>query len=176
MKKIIITYGIIAGTIVSAMLAISMPLYQKGTLNLDHGELLGYATMVVALSLIFFAVKSYRDNQLNGVISFGNGLKVGLLITLVAAVVYILTWEVIYQNLDESFFAKLGEYSFDKLKNAGATETELAEARQKMNDFNEMYKNPVVRAAVTLMEIAPVGIIISLLSAAVLRKKQFLPG
>ena len=81
MKKIVLIYGLIAGVIVGAMMMITMPLYESGTLKFDNGEWLGYTTMVIALSMVFFGVKSYRDNHLGGSITFGNALKVGLLIT-----------------------------------------------------------------------------------------------
>ena len=88
MKRIILIYGLLAGTIVGSMFFITMPLYEKGILTMENGELVGYSTMIVALSLIFFGVKSYRDNHLDGAITFGNALKVGLLITLIASLIY----------------------------------------------------------------------------------------
>src|SRR4051812_21595851 len=99
MKKIVIIYGLIAGAIVGTMLIITMPLYESGTLNFDNGELLGYTTMVVALSMVFFGVKSYRDNYSGGTITFGQGAKVGLLITLIASLIYAMSWEVSYNTM-----------------------------------------------------------------------------
>ena len=176
MKKIVLIYGLIAGVIVGAMMMITMPLYESGTLKLDNGELLGYTTMVIALSMVFFGVKSYRDNHLKGAITFGNALKVGLLITLIAALIYGFSWEVTRLNMKGDFMVLYGEKQMEKMKAGGATEVELMEAKKKMDDFATMYKNPIIRFGFTLMEIAPVGIIISLLSAALLRKKSFLPA
>ncbi len=175
MKKIVLIYGLIAGAIVGGMLLITMPLYEKGTLKIENGEWLGYTTMVVALSLVFFGVKSYRDNHSGGSISFGSGLKVGLLITLIASLMYALSWEITYANMKGDFMKMMGKKYVEKMKAEGATEVTLAEAKMKMDDYSTMYKNPIIRFAITLMEIAPVGIIISLLSAALLRKKEFLP-
>ena len=175
MKKIVITYGLIAGAVVGAMIIITMPLYESGALKMDSGELLGYTTMVIALSLIFFGIKSYRDNQLGGAITFGNGLKVGLLITLIAALVYATSWEITYRNMKGDFLKMMNEKSVEKMKAEGASEASLAESKKTMDGFAEMYKNPIIRFAITIMEIAPVGILISLLSAALLRKKEFLP-
>ena len=176
MKKIVLIYGLIAGVIVGAMMMITMPLYESGTLKLDNGEWLGYTTMVIALSMVFFGVKSYRDNHLGGSITFGNALKVGLLITLIAALIYALSWEITRLNMKGDFMVQYGEKQIEKMKAGGATEVELVEAKKKMDDFAAMYKNPFIRFGFTLMEIAPVGIIISLLSAALLRKKSFLPA
>jgi hypothetical protein len=131
--------------------------------------------MVIALSMIFFGVKAYRDNHLGGTITFGSALKVGLLITLVAALIYALSWEITRLNMKSDFMALYGEKQIEKMKTEGATEVALEVARKKMDDFVAMYKNPLIRFGITLMEIAPVGIVISLLSAALLRKKEFLP-
>ena len=150
---------------------ITMPMFEKGTLNFENGEVVGYTTMVIALSLIFFGVKSYRDNKLAGVITFGTAVKVGLLITVVASLLYALTWEVIYK---EDFIQRYNEREVVKMKEEGATEANLQAATKEMEKFAEMYKNPIFRFGITLMEILPVGIVISLLSAALLKKKDFL--
>jgi hypothetical protein len=157
------------------MLMITMPLYESGTLHFENGEWLGYTTMVIALSLVFFGVKSYRDNHSGGVITFWNGLKVGMLITLVASLIYALSWEITYNTMKGDFLKLMNEKSIEKMKKEGASETSMAEAQKKMEDFGVMYKNPVFRFALTLIEIAPVGIVISLLSAGLLRRKEFLP-
>ena len=176
MKKIVLIYGLIAGVIVGAMMMITMPLYESGTLKLENGEWLGYTTMVIALSMVFFGMKSYRDNHLGGSITFGNALKVGLLITLIAALIYAFSWEITRLNMKGDFMTLYGEKQIEKMKIEGATEAALIEAKEKMDDFGLMYKNPFIRFGITLMEIAPVGILISLLSAGLLRKKNFLPA
>lgn len=175
MKKIVLIYGLIAGTIVGAMLMITMPLYENGTLKMENGEWLGYTTMVIALSMVFFGVKSYRDQHLGGSITFGAGLKVGLLITVVASLIYASSWEITYHNMKGDFIGQWSAKYLEKLKAKGESEAVLIEAKKKMDDYAVMYKNPFIRFAMTLMEIAPVGIIISLLTAGLLRKKEFLP-
>lgn len=175
MKKIVLIYGLIAGAIVGGMLLITMPLYESGTLKIENGEWLGYTTMVVALSLVFFGVKSYRDNHLGGVIKFGNALTVGLLITLISSLMYAVSWEVTYHNMKGDFMKQYSEKQLEKMKAKGASEAEIVASGKKMAELGEMYKNPIIRFAMTLMEIAPVGILISLLSAALLKKKEFLP-
>jgi hypothetical protein len=176
MKKIILVYGLIAGAIVGAMLLITMPLYESETLNFENGEWLGYTTMVIALSLVFFGIKGYRDNHSGGNITFWSGLKVGLLITLVASLIYALSWEVTYNTMKGDFIKQMGEKSIEKMKKEGASEASIEVARKKMDDFGVLYRNPLFRFAITLTEIAPVGIVISLLSAGLLRRKEFLPS
>ncbi|MCA4894641.1 MAG: DUF4199 domain-containing protein [Cytophagales bacterium] len=167
MKRIILVYGLIAGTIVGSMFFITMPLYEKGILTMENGELVGYSTMIVALSLIFFGIKSYRDNHLEGSITFGKALKVGLLITLIASLIYAITWEIIYNTMTD-FVTQMGDKYFEKLRAEGTTQAEI-------DEYKAIYENPFIRFAMTLMEIAPVGILISLLSAGLLRMRGFLP-
>lgn len=176
MKRIIIIYGLIAGTIVGALMLITMPMYKQGTLNMDNGELLGYTTMVIALSMVFFGVKSYRDNYLQGVITFWGGFKAGILITVVASIMYALAWEISYARMGSGFMEQMVDRSLEKMKAGGATEIDLQKSRESWAAFLEMYKNPVIRFGVTLMEIFPVGLGITLLSAALLRRKGFLPA
>lgn len=177
MKKLVIIYGLIAGTIVAAMMLITMPMYQSGKLKIENGELLGYSTMVIALSVIFFAVKSYRDKQSSGTITFLKGLKIGLLITLIAGVMYASAWEYMYPKIGEDFIATYQHNYFEEMKAKGASDADIQTAKADMASFTEAYKNPIVRFSFTLfVEIFPVGLIISLLTAILLRKKEFLPA
>lgn len=174
MKKVVVVYGIIAGAIVGAMLLITMPLYEREVLNFENGELLGYTTMVIALSLIFFGIKTYRDQHQNGKITFGKGLQIGLLITLIASFVYASAWEVSYRTMSDSYIEKMSQRYFDKLKEEGATPVELEKAKSQ---FETYQNNVVIRFLITaFVEMFPVGLIISLLCAALLRKKEFLPS
>jgi len=174
MKKIVITYGIIAGTIVGGLMLASMPLWKSGVLNFDNGQLVGYTTMVIALSVIFFAIKSFRDNHAGGKITFGKGVVIGILITAIASVMYALAWEISFHSMGDEFIQKMTDHHFKELKADGATGAELEKAKVDWASFNEMYKNPVIRFGVTLMEIFPVGLAISLVCAGLLRKKEFL--
>jgi hypothetical protein len=132
--------------------------------------------MVIALSLVFFGIKSYRDNHLNGSITFGRGFKVGILITLIACVMYCLTWEVCYNFLTPDFGEKWTAHYIENIKKSGGSEAEINAATEEMAKTWEMYENPVIRFGMTMMEILPVGIIVTLLSAALLRKKEILPA
>jgi hypothetical protein len=177
MKKVILIYGLIAGTILGIMFFITVPLHRNGIINFDNGMWVGYTTMVISLSLVFFGVKSCRDNHQNGVITFGRAFKVGGLIALVACVMYCLTWEIAYNTVSSGYMEAYGDYEQEKLKSNGASEAELQEAAKEFHKLLKVYDgNPLVRFAFTMMEILPVALIISLLSAALLRKKEFLPA
>lgn len=176
MKKIVLINGVIAGAIAGGMLFISTPLVRDGMLSFDAGTVVGYTTMVVALSMVFFGVKAYRDQHLGGAISFGKAVVVGALITLVASVVYALVWEVCYHTVASGFMDGMKEYYLQEKQQQGATAAELKQYDREMCDMVAMYDNPFIRFGMTVMEILPVGIVLTLLSAVLLRKKTFLPA
>jgi hypothetical protein len=130
--------------------------------------------MIIALSLIFFGIKSYRDNN-GGKISFFKGLQVGILITLISALCYAVSWEIYYPRIGDEFIAKYTEYNLDKMKTTGASAAEIEAARVEGEQFAEMYKKLPIRFAFSIIEILPVGIIVTLISALLLRKRELLP-
>jgi len=154
MKRIVIINGIIAGVIVSAMLALSLPLHENGILNYNSGTVVGYASMVIALSVIFFAIRRYREH-LGGEITFGKAFGVGLAITVIASVIYAVTWEVCYHTIAGDFMARMTDYYVEEKIAAGATAEEVAATRKEMAEFSELYENPAIRFGMTLFEIFP---------------------
>lgn len=176
MKKIIIVYGLIAGTIVGGMLMGSMAYYESNNWESKNGELIGYTTMVIALSVIFIAIKSVRDNHLGGAITFWKGCQIGLLITLIASVMYGLSWEISYSRIGGEFVEKMKEKYTEEIRARGLSEADFKVEKAKMDALWESYRNPIVRFGFTLMEIVPVGLVLSLISAGLLRKREFLPA
>ncbi len=176
MKKIIWTYGLIAGSIVAALMFVSMIFYNNEMLTFDNGEVVGYTTMVISLSMVFIGVKACRDLHFNGSISFWQAVKVGLLITLIASVMYALAWEVCYHTIASDFTEKMSAHYLDKMKREAGNDAEYQDAVKQMDSFKEWYKNPALRFGMTMVEILPVGIAITLISAALLRRKEVLPA
>lgn len=175
MKKIILVYGLIAGAIMGGMFFVTIPFWRNGMINFDNGIVVGYITMVIALSLVFFGVKSYRDHHLNGTITFGKAFQVGILITLVASVVYCLSWELCYQTVFTDFSSRWETHIVDTMKNAGASEADITTKTNELREWAGWYENPLLRFAMTMMEVFPVGLIVALLSSALLRRKEVLP-
>ncbi len=176
MKKTVITYGIMAGLITGGLMLATMPLFVSGTVKMENGLWIGYTGMVIALSLVFFGVKSFRDHHAGGKITFGKGFLIGLGITFIASMFYVIAWEITFSRSGEWFMQQWSMGELDKLETNGATETELQVAKQKWDEFGILYQNPLIRFGMTIMEIFPVGIFISLISAALLRNKEFLPA
>jgi hypothetical protein len=172
MKKTVITSGLISGGFLAGMMSIMMPLCNNGTLSQDNSLIVGYTTMVVALLAVFFGIRSYRDKTGDGTITFGRAFKVGILITLIACAIYVTAWEIIYFNFMPDFADKYAALSLDRMRADGASAAEMVEAEKKMADFKRLYPNPLFNIGMTFIEIFPVGLIVTLVSAAILRRKQ----
>jgi hypothetical protein len=176
MRKIIVLNGLIAGSIVSAMLWITQLIFRSNNEALDNGMLIGFSTMIISLSLIFVAVKTVRDRHQTGAITFGRAFLVGIVITAIASLMYATTWEVYYNTSGADFVEWYSKNQLDKLISNNASEAEISKLKSDMQEFAVMYSNPLLRFCMTLLEIFPVGIIITLISAALLRRKDFLPS
>lgn len=169
MKKIVLTFGLISGAILSIMMLATVPFIDR--IGFDRAEVIGYATIVAAFLLVFFGVRAYRDRVVQGPLTFGRALGVGLLITLVACVCYVVTWEVIYFTMAPDFTQKMGAHAIESARASGASEQEIEATRQRMQSLKPLYDNPLTNAALTFLEPAPIGVLVSLISAAVLRRK-----
>lgn len=175
MTKIILIFGLISGAISAVLMLTLVSIVQTGAVDFDNAMMWGYATMIIALSMVFFGIKSYRDNN-GGRITFLKGLQVGILISLISAVCYAVTWEVYNRTGGQEFMEKYTTYYLDKMRKNGASDAEVEGARVQGEQFMEMYKIFYIRFGMTLMEILPVGVIVTLVSAALLRKKELMPS
>jgi len=172
MKTTVIKFGLISAAILVCLAAITTPLCLNGTLDFDKSELLGYSEMVLAYLMVFFGVRSYRENQGGGAITFGRAFTVGILITLITCAVYVISWEIVYYNFLPNFFETYSGHMIDQMRAKGESAAAIAEMQKQLATWGELYKNPLVNVAMTFMEVFPVGLIITLVSAAILRKKQ----
>jgi hypothetical protein len=170
MRKIVLTFGLISGAILAGMMFATAPFHDQ--IGWDRGEIIGYTTMVLAGLLIFFGVRSFRDNVAGGTVSFGRAFAVGIQIGAVAAVCYVAAWEIISTKMSPDFMQKYQAHVLEQAKADGATEQQLAARKVEMEKFAEMYKNPLLKAAMTFVEPLPVALIISLVSAGVLSRKK----
>jgi len=170
MKKIVIVNGVIGGLITAGMFLVTMGLYHKNG-NFDGGMWVGYASMLLAFSLIFVAIIRFRDKYNGGAISFGKAFRIGLYITLIASTIYVVTWLVDYYVFIPDFADKYAAAAIDKLKAAGASAEKIAATAKEMDNFKELYKNPIMVILFTYLEILPVGLLLSLVAALILKRK-----
>ena len=170
MKKIVLTFGLISGAIAALMMFVTIPLI--GRVPFEYLTVLGYTTFVACFMMVFFGIRSYRDNVAGGTITFGRAFKVGILITLISCGIYVMTWEFIYHRFLPDFLDQYSNYMVEKMRAQGATQEELNQTIQQNEQFKEWYKNPFLRYAMTMMEAFPVGLLITVISALVLRRKH----
>ena len=169
MKKTVLTFGLISGLIMSVLIDCSLLLADK--IGSGHSMALGYTIMVASFMLIYFGVRSYRDNSLAGQISFGRAFACGILITLITTVCYVATWEVLYFNFMPHFMDSYFAARIHKVQSSGFDPATTAAKIATIQHSQQLYQNPFVNMAYTFMEPLPVGLLITLISAAVLRRK-----
>ncbi len=170
MRKVVLTFGLIAGAMLSAMMLLTLPFMDK--IGFDKGEIIGYTTMVLAFLMVFFGVKSYRDNVAGGSVTFGRAFRVGLMITAVASVCYVATWQLVYYKIAPDFGEKYTAFAVEKARKSGATDAQIAATRKDMTEMMEWYKNPLVNIAITFLEPLPVGLVFTLVTAGVLSRRR----
>jgi len=171
MKKTVLTFGLISGALISVMMLLTIPFHDAIGFELG-GLIVGYTTMVLAFLLIYFGVRSYRDNVAGGTVRFGRAFAVGALIGLVSSMCYVATWEVIYFKFMPDFMDKYGAHVIEKARASGENEAAIAKRKVEMAEFAEMYKNPAFNAAVTLVEPLPVAFVVALITAGVLSRRR----
>ena len=170
MKKTVLTFGLIAGAVLSVMMLATLPFIDR--IGFEKGEVIGYTTMVLAFLLVFFGIRSYRENVAGGSVSFGRAFAVGIQITAIASACYVATWEIIYYKLTPDFSEKYAAYVMAKERASGASEQRLAAKEAELEKFQKWYDNPLINAGITLLEVLPVGSVIALVSAGILRRKR----
>ncbi len=175
MKRTILVFGIISGAIVSTFMAASMAIMGCGSGDMDGGTgsmIIGFTAMAVAFSFVFVGIKNYRDKQNGGIITFGNAFLLGFMISLVASTLYVITWAVEYHFFLPDFMDKYSAMQIKQLHESGLTGAKLEEALKEIETASYNYKhNPLYFAMYTYMEILPVGILITLISSFILKKK-----
>jgi hypothetical protein len=170
MRKIVLRYGLASGAILMILSAVMLPLCM-GVIDFDHNEVLGYSAMVLSFLLVFFGVRSYRETVGGGAIGFGKAFQVGLLISLITCAMYVVAWEIAYFNFFPHFLDQYSAHVLAKMHSAGASEATIREKTAEMAELAKHYGNPLFNSAITFMEVFPVGLIMTLVSAAILRRK-----
>ena len=171
MKKTAWTYGLIAGGIMSVLMLITFPL-QERVVGYEYAMIIGYTTMVLAFFLVFLGVRSYRDNVLDGAITFGRAVAVGSLIVVISSLCYTATWQVVYHKLVPSFQETFHKQMVDRARTEGGTPEEIAARIADADRFAENYKNPLVNVPLTFLEPLPVGLVVVLVTAGIVARKR----
>lgn len=169
MKKTVLRFGLVSGAILVAIMI--LPLAMRRTIDFERGEIIGYSAMVLSFLLVFFGVRSYRDNVAGGAISFGKAFQVGLLITLVTCSMYVVAWEITYFGFFPDFFDQYTAKCLERMQAEGESGAAIQKEAAKLARMGKLYKNPLFNSGITFLEVFPVGLIMTLVSAGILRRK-----
>jgi hypothetical protein len=171
MKRIVLKFGLIAASILAVFLIAMMPLAQNGTVGFENQEVYGYSAMLLAFLMVFFGIRAYREEVGKGAITFGRAMRVGILITLLACAGYVVTWEIYYYTAGQDFLPRYTAHVIEGMRADGATEAAIAKKSAEMASFAKLYENPLINIGITFLEIFPLGLVVTLISSAILRRK-----
>lgn len=169
MKKIVLTFGLISGALMALFMFSTMPFLDR--IGMDRMMFVVYTWMVLAFMLVFFGIRSYRENIGGGTITFGRAFAVGILITIISSICYVIAWEILYFSLMHDFFDKYTAHMIEKARASGASAEAVQAKALEMEQAKQLYKNPFFNVLFTFIEPFPVGLIITVISAIILRKK-----
>lgn len=172
MTKTVWTFGLIAGAVMAAFMAVTMPFANAFD---THSLLVGYAGILAGFLLVFFGVRSYRDKVLGGTIGFGRAFTVGILIATIASLCYVAAWEVMYYRFMPDFYSRYGQSVVEQARRNGESDAEILKMKAAMDAMATHARNPAWVAATTFVEPFPVGLLVALVSAGVLRRKRRAP-
>src|SRR6266403_5167319 len=157
MKKTVVTFGLISGVISSLMMVATVPFADR--IGFDKGAIVGYTAIVLSFLLVFFGIRSYRDNVGNGQITFGKAFAVGISIPVISCIFYVVTWEILYFNFLPDFMDKYNAYMVEKLKVSVASASAVQVKVQELKKYKEQYDNPFFNALMTSVEPFPIGLL-----------------
>ncbi|MBW4888629.1 DUF4199 domain-containing protein [Mucilaginibacter sp. HMF5004] len=169
MKKNVLVYGLISGALISAFIVISMNVW--GCEGNASSMYIGYAAQLLALSLVFVGIKNYRDNYNGGVISFGKAFTMGLYISLIASTMYVVVWTIDYYYFMPDFMDKFAASMLKQAQSSHLSPAQLASKTAEIAEMKKIYASPIMVFLFTYVEILPTGLIVSLISALILKKK-----
>ena len=171
MKRIVLTFGLISGAVLCAMMVSTMPFHEQ--IGYDRSLIVGYTTMVLAFLLVFFGIRSYRETIGNGQISFLRAVGVGLLIMTIATICYVVSWEIIYFNFMPDYLDKYATYAVEQMRASGKSPEQIEQEVNSMKSMIQLYKSNIFfNLAITFSEPLPVGVPMTIISALILRKRR----
>ncbi len=175
MLRNVFSYGALAGMIVGIPL-FALTVAGAGRRPLSHSAVIGYCIMLIALSTVFVAIKRYRDDGLGGVVRFWPAFGLGVGISFVASLFYVVAWEAALAVTHLDYGSSYASAMIEQQRAKGVTGEALARFVATMDAFKAQYRNPLYRLPMTFAEIFPVGVLVSAVSAALLRNRRFLPA
>ena len=170
MKKIVLTFGVLSGVVSAGLMMATVPFIDR--IGFDRGAIVGYTGMVISFLFVFFGVRAYRDTVSGGRLTFGTGLGIGLMITVISCLFYVAAWEFVYFKWTPDFADKYAAYAIEHLRSTGGTPAAIEALTKQMVEFKKMYDNPLMNSAITFIEPLPIGLLVTLVSAVALKKRE----
>jgi Protein of unknown function (DUF4199) len=172
MRKNIIIYGLIAGIVVSILMVFNINyIGHAGNVDYNTSLFLGYASMLIAFSLVYVGIRNYRDKYNGGVISFGKAFKIGGMIVLIASTIYVIAWLIDYKFFVPDYMEKYSAQKLAGLKASGASQVKIDKETKELADLVRMLKDPLFNAMMAYAEILPVGLVVTFISSLILKRK-----
>jgi len=171
MVKTVLKFGALSGGIAAVLMLLTMGLLSK-YIGFNWGLVVGYASIIITFSVIYPALNTYKQKEGKGTISFGKALAIGLLISLIGSICYVIAWAFVYRYMMPDYLDKFIEKSIASMKSSGATETAIQKQTTEMNNYREAYKSPLYFFLYTISEPLPVGVLMSLILAFVVSRKK----
>lgn len=169
MKKTILTFGLLSGAVAAVMMFLTVPFAER--IGFDRSVIVGYTTIVISMLFVYFGVRSYRDHVLGGQVTFGRAFRAGLLIAVISSLCYVVAWLVLFYGFIPDFADKYAAYMVESVRASGASQAEIDAAVRQADEAKTMLANPLINAAVSFIEPFPVGLLVALISAAVLKTR-----
>ncbi len=168
MRKTVLTFGLLSGAVSAVMMSATIPFMER--IGFDRGMVVGYTSIVISMLFVYFGMRSYRDNVLGGAMTFGTGFKVGITITLISCACYVAAWLVLYYQFIPDFGAAYAAYLVEGVRAGGGSAADIEAMRKQGESMIALLDNPLTNAAVSFTEPFPVGLLVTVISAAVLKK------
>jgi hypothetical protein len=162
-------FGISSGVVAIVLMLATLPYIQNH--DSQKADIFGYASMVLSALLVFFGIRSYREKESDGRLTYGRGLLVGVLITLVSWACFSVAFELIYFWIVPDYGEKFAACMVERARESGGTPADIDKARSQAAMFRRLWDNPLTNAALTLATLFPVGFAAAAVSAAILRRR-----
>ncbi len=168
MRTTIIRYGIRAAIAIVALSGISLMFISKDESGFHWGEVLGYLAIFLSMIFVYIGIRHYRDHQNGGVVSFGQALKLGVLITLFPAIAFGIYDQIYVNFIDPDFYEDYYQVQMDSIEEANevAYEARVAEIKSEMETFS----NPIVQYLVMFATVLLIGLVVSIISGLILKR------
>ena len=169
MWKPVLTFGLISGAIAVVLMVAGIPFIN--THDFRKADVIGYASMVLSALFVFFGIRSYRENVGAGRLTFGRGLGVGLLITVIASLCTVIAFQIVYFQVVPDYGEKFSACMVERARSSGDSPHEVEAVAKQAQTLKRLYDNPLTNAGLTFAMHLPIGLAVSLISAAILRRR-----